>query len=427
MSTLLQAACVVKKTNPWTRDNTIWMLGLYGTAVGAGTLFLPITAGMGGFWPLVFMAVLALPMTFFAHRALCRFVFSGAAKEGDLTEVAEEHFNLAWGKIITWLYFFAIYPILLLYSVAITNTVQSFIVNQLGRQAPPRALTAILLILLLITAVYFGERITVKVMSLLVYPFVVSLILLALYLIPYWNPAFFTQAGSLSHALGTSAFYKTLWLSIPVMVFAFNHSPIISSFAVHEKNKGEKQAEQNASRVLLRSHLMMVFSVLFFVFSCVFSLSPADLAQAKLQNVSILSYLANHFHVPLIEWLAPLIAFLAIFKSFLGHYLGAREGFNGIMIKRLRKQGKKIERHTLNKITAVFMVLTTWLVATLNPSILGMIEMLCGPVIALLLFVMPVYAVYKVPAMKRYMNDRSNGFVFVMGMIALSAILYGLC
>ncbi|EPN60712.1 tryptophan/tyrosine permease [Pseudomonas syringae pv. actinidiae ICMP 19079] len=26
------------------------MLGLFGTAIGAGTLFLPINAGIGGFW-----------------------------------------------------------------------------------------------------------------------------------------------------------------------------------------------------------------------------------------------------------------------------------------------------------------------------------------------------------------------------------------
>jgi serine transporter len=38
----------------------------------------------------------------------------------------EEHFGVGAGKLITLLYFFAIYPILLVYSVAITNTVESF-------------------------------------------------------------------------------------------------------------------------------------------------------------------------------------------------------------------------------------------------------------------------------------------------------------
>ncbi|PHX37260.1 threonine/serine transporter, partial [Pseudomonas sp. NZIPFR-PS5] len=32
----------------WNRNDTTWMLGLFGTAIGAGTLFLPINAGIGG-------------------------------------------------------------------------------------------------------------------------------------------------------------------------------------------------------------------------------------------------------------------------------------------------------------------------------------------------------------------------------------------
>ncbi|MDX6817614.1 HAAAP family serine/threonine permease, partial [Klebsiella quasipneumoniae] len=91
---------------------------------------------------------------------------------------------------------------------------------------------------------------------------------------------------------------------------------------------------------------------------------------------SILSYLANHFNAPIIAWMAPIIAIIAITKSFLGHYLGAREGFNGMVIKSLRGKGKSIEINKLNKITALFMLVTTWIVATLNPSILGMIETL---------------------------------------------------
>ena len=60
----------------WNRHDTTWMLGLFGTAIGAGTLFLPINAGLGGFWPLLVLAVLAFPMTFYAHRGLTRFVLS---------------------------------------------------------------------------------------------------------------------------------------------------------------------------------------------------------------------------------------------------------------------------------------------------------------------------------------------------------------
>ena len=38
---------------------------------------------------------------------------------------------------------------------------------------------------------------------------------------------------------------------------------------------------------------------------------------------------------------------------------GAREGFNGMVIKSLRGKGKTIEINRLNKITALFMLVTT--------------------------------------------------------------------
>jgi len=402
----------------WNRHDTTWMLGLFGTAIGAGTLFLPINAGLGGFWPLLILAVLAFPMTFYAHRGLTRFVLSG--REGaDITEVVEEHFGAKAGALITLLYFCAIFPILLIYSVALTNTVGSFIEHQLHLQPPPRALLALVLIVGLLGVVRCGERVIVKAMSLMVYPFIVALVLLALFLVPHWTGGILSTAGNVP---APSAFLHTLWLAIPVMVFSFNHSPIISAFAVDQKRRYGANAEQRSSQILARAHGLMVVMVLFFVFSCVLTLSPEQLAEAKAQNLSILSYLANHFSNPTIAFAAPLIAFVAIAKSFLGHYIGASEGLKGLIIK----SGKRPAAKTMDRLVAAFMLVVCWLVATLNPSILGMIETLGGPVIAAILFLMPMYAIRRVPAMRIYAGKLSNVFVVIVGLIAISALVYTL-
>ncbi|QKZ04332.1 serine/threonine transporter [Pseudomonas eucalypticola] len=402
----------------WNRHDTTWMLGLFGTAIGAGTLFLPINAGLGGFWPLLILALLAFPMTFYAHRGLTRFVLSG--REGaDITEVVEEHFGAKAGALITLLYFFAIFPILLIYSVALTNTVGSFIEHQLHLQPPPRALLALVLIVGLLGVVRCGERVIVKAMSLMVYPFIVALLLLALFLVPHWTGGILTTASNVPEP---SAFLHTLWLAIPVMVFSFNHSPIISAFAVDQKRRYGANAEKRSSQILARAHGLMVVMVLFFVFSCVLTLSPEQLAEAKAQNLSILSYLANHFSNPTIAFAAPLIAFVAIAKSFLGHYIGASEGLKGLIVK----SGKRPAAKTMDRLVAAFMLVVCWLVATLNPSILGMIETLGGPVIAAILFLMPMYAVRRVPAMRVYAGKLSNVFVVVVGLVAISALVYTL-
>ena len=172
------------------------------------------------------------------------------------------------------------------------------------------------------------------------------------------------------------------------------------------------------------AHGMMVLTVMFFCFSCVLALSPADLAAAKAQNISILSYLANHFQTPVIAYAAPLIALVAITKSFLGHYIGASEGFQGMIVKCLRGRGRAMSASWLNRAPPLFMVLSCWAVATFNPSILGMIETLGGPIIACLLFLMPMYAIRRVPALRQYSGQVSNVFVVLIGLIALSAIIF---
>lgn len=62
----------------WTSRDTGWMLNLFGTAIGAGVLYLPITAGAGGIWPLIIMAILSGPMVWLAHRNLVRFCLSSS-------------------------------------------------------------------------------------------------------------------------------------------------------------------------------------------------------------------------------------------------------------------------------------------------------------------------------------------------------------
>lgn len=402
----------------WTRQDTTWMLSLFGTAVGAGILFLPINAGMGGFWPLVLMTAIIGPMTYLAHRGLSRFVCSSSIPSSDITQVVEEHFGIGAGKAITLLYFFAIYPIVLIYGVGITNTVDSFIVNQLGMASPPRFLLSGVLILGMMAVMVAGETFMLKVTQLLVYPLVGILAFMSIYLIPEW------KMDALQVAPAAGDFLGTVWLTIPVLVFAFNHSPAISQFSVSLKRDHGVSAARKADMILRNTAMMLVGFVMLFVFSCVLSLSPQQLADAKAQNLPILSYLANVHNSGFVSYFGPLIAFIAIVSSFFGHYMGATEGLKGIIVKQLRSSNKTIPEQKIGKFILVFMFATIWTVAIINPSILGMIEALGGPIIAAILYLMPMYAVHKVPALKAYRGRFSNIFVVIAGLLAMTAILF---
>ncbi|MEM7920156.1 HAAAP family serine/threonine permease, partial [Morganella morganii] len=70
------------------------------------------------------------------------------------------------------------------------------------------------------------------------------------YLIPHWSTDVFktlTFDSNTTSATGHGLLI-TLWLAIPVMVFSFNHSPIISAFAVAKREEYGENAEKKCSR-----------------------------------------------------------------------------------------------------------------------------------------------------------------------------------
>ena len=306
------------KTSSWRKSDTTWTLGLFGTAIGAGVLFFPIRAGFGGLIPILLMLVLAFPIAFYCHRALARLCLSGSNVSGNITETVEEHFGKTGGVVITFLYFFAICPLLWIYGVTITNTFMTFWENQLQMPALNRGVVALFLLLLMAFVIWFGK----------------------------------------------------------------------------------------------------------------------DLADAKAQNIPVLSYLANHFasmsgskstFATVLEYGASIIALVAIFKSFFGHYLGTLEGLNGLIVKFGYKGDKKnVSVGKLNTISMVFIMGSTWIVAYANPNILDLIEAMGAPIIASLLCLLPMYAIRKAPALAKYKGRTENIFVTVVGLLTILNIVYKL-
>jgi serine transporter len=410
----------------WHPQDTVWTLGLFGTAIGAGVLFLPINAGIGGLLPLLIATAIAFPITYFSHRALARFVEISSSPDQGVIGVVGEQFGDTARRVIAFVYFATIYSILLLYSIAVTNTALSFIENQLHVAAPSRAIVSIVLILGLLAIVRLGQETTMKVMSLLVYPFILSLLVIGLYLMPRWNFAIFSAESMQSFSLSTTTL-MTLWMTLPVLVMSFNHFPIISPFVVFQRRTyGAAASDAKCARIQRRAVLLMVAVVFFFVYSSVLTVSPAELQEAKAQNITILSYLANRLGTPVMAYLATFIAFVGIIKSFLGHYVGAYDVMSDVLHKYAAARGMNVSSRRIDTLIVAFVILSCWLAAYLNINVLTIVETFAGPAGAIILLLVPMYAIRTVPALARYRGRPSNAFVTVIGVFTVSAMLYGL-
>lgn len=70
---------------------------------------------------------------------------------------------------------------------------------------------------------------------------------------------------------------------------------MVSKREEYEAQFGREYTERKCSQIISRASMLMVAVVMFFAFSCLFTLSPQNMADAKAQNIPVLSYLANHF------------------------------------------------------------------------------------------------------------------------------------
>ena len=62
------------------RENFGWIMTLFGTAVGAGILFLPISAGLAGIIVLLAVMLVSIPTVYFAHRNIGNMIAEAEGK-----------------------------------------------------------------------------------------------------------------------------------------------------------------------------------------------------------------------------------------------------------------------------------------------------------------------------------------------------------
>ncbi|ADO47154.1 amino acid permease [[Enterobacter] lignolyticus] len=406
----------------WSKDDTLWSFALYGTAVGAGTLFLPIQLGSAGAMVLIITALVAWPLTYWPHRALCQFILSSNTPAGvGITGAVSHYYGKKIGSLITALYFIAFFVVVLIYAVAITNSLTEQLAKQMTVTTGVRMLVSLAVVLVLNLIFLMGRHVTLKVMGFLVFPLIAYFLFLSLYLTGSWQPSLFSgeQLNLTPHTL------HQVWLSIPVMVFAFSHTPIISTFAIDRREKFGDRAMDKCKKIMRVAYLVICLSVLFFVFSCLLAIPEGYITSAKEEGVTILSALAMMPAAP--QWLAVsgiIVAIVAMSKSFLGTYFGVIEGASEMVKAGLHQVGVHKSRAFNRAMSIMLVSVVTFAVCCINPNAISMIYAISGPLIAMILFIMPTLSTYLIPALKPYRSIGSL-ITLIVGLLCVSVMFFG--
>ncbi len=402
----------------WSKEETLWSFALYGTAVGAGTLFLPIQLGSAGAVVLFITALVAYPFTYWPHKALCQFILSAKTKGSEgITDAVTHYYGKKIGNLITTLYFVAFFVVVQIYAVAITNSLTEQLAKHIPVDMTVRVLVSLGVVLTLNLIFLMGRHVTIRVMGFLVFPLIAYFLLVSLYLTQSWQPSLLTSQMSVDqHTL------HQVWISIPVMVFAFSHTPIISTFAVDRREKYGDAAMGKCTRIMKVAYLIICLSVLFFVFSCLLSIPPSYIVAAKEQGVTILSALSMMPSSP--SWLGIsgiVVAIIAMSKSFLGTYFGVIEGATEMVKSALNQVDVKKSRAFNRAVSVMGVSLITFAVCCINPNAISMIYAISGPLIAMILFIMPTLSTFLIPALKPY-RSIGNVLTLIVGVLCVSVM-----
>lgn len=406
-------------------DGTVmsWALTLFGTAVGAGILFLPLDAGSFGFWPLVAATLFIGPLVFFSHRTYARIV-SGSPKPGmDVLQIITALTGCNRGFATALVYWLAVYPTVLIYGVSITNTIDSFITNQFGGPELSRWVLAPICVGILTGAFAFGQRATLAMANFLVYPLIIALAGASLFLIPRWDVRSFMSYES------DTPIWQSLLLLLPVLVFSFSHMAALSQFVLDVQKKHDDdvaKTEKDVTKIELIAATALVLFTMFFVWSCAFALGADGLDAAAEQNIPVLSYLANETGTPLMAWLSPIVAICAIASSYFGHMMGTEEGTTYLLCVAAPNFAQRVSENALRWVINIFVFVTGTLVAVFNPSIMTLISVVGGVFVAFLVYIVPSLLFRKATAYKHYANRPDTIFVGVMGIVIVGVAMWNM-
>ena len=227
----------------------------------------------------------------------------------------------------------------------------------------------------------------------------------------------------MTHATSVGNSLKDLWLTLPLIAFSLCSAPLIPALASWYREPGNG-GETQSVRVIRRAYGLIFFSIIFFVLSCILSTPRETFEMAKAQNLNVLSVIGGNDGMNVMIYLAPLIAILGMTKSFLGISMPVAETFNVLATDLL---GIKRTSHIkqIKLMISVLMFIVTSVVVYINPDVINMIETLCGPLIAIFLFIIPTWLIFTRAALKP-MRGVVSIMVMISGILTVSALLYGM-
>lgn len=106
-----------------------------------------------------------------------------------------------------------------------------------------------------------------------------------------------------------------------------------------------------------------------------------------------------------------------------GTYFGVIEGATEVVKTTLQQVGVKKSRAFNRALSIMLVSLITFIVCCINPNAISMIYAISGPLIAMILFIMPTLSTYLIPALKPW-RSIGNLITLIVGILCVSVMFF---
>ncbi len=404
-----------------------WIFIVFGTAIGAGILFLPIQAAISGVISLAIASVFIIPVIYFSGFNIAKIVLKEKA-DYNITQIFNLKFSSPLALTSNVIYFLTCFTAIVAYAISLPKEISdAFVIFGITKTALSNKIWFSFLVLAMPIAVMMtNKKLMLKIMSIVVYPLVIALLAVSIHLIPHWNVKNLDFGGSLFDIV------RGFLMIFPILVFSMNFSQIISPLSMYYKKSCESNipASKKVRSNIFWSTILITFFTIFFIFSSLLSVNNHIIAQAAKQNLSVMDILSEHFKNGIWHYIVPIIPITAILSSFLGAFLGTLETFNEgtkwLIAKIEPSKAAVISEKSVNIISSITVFLILWMISISNIEIMSILGFLSAPAIAAFIFVVPF--LYNVYTQKSFdlKRDFSLFVLLLIGIVVIFGYAMGL-
>lgn len=399
-----------------------WIFSFFGTAIGAGILFVPLQAGMSGFYVCIISMAVAFSVTYFAQKYFA-VVIAESQKADSYNAVITEFLGKGFSTFISILFAVQLFASILVYSIGLNTDIGAFLqtykittVNVSSFKITPLVVLAILTLPML-----FSERFLIKFLDKISVVLIVFIALFIVLFIPFWHFDFFFKFNP-----DMKTNIKMLLMSIPLYMGAINFyaalSPMIMFYRKTYPQLSHDDCVNKSFELNRKSIYLLSFFTAFFVLSSAMTLTPETLKQALENNISILAVVGLDQHavaiLEVIKFLGYFVIFFALSTSFYGLMLAQIEIVSALFPKSWNEQVKR-------KISIILMMLLFWFLTTFNINILKILGLFTNPSTGLTLFIIPTVIVLINQRFKKY-RSITTWIILAIGIFMLFSYFVGL-